>query len=480
MTGASRFAQLARRLRLARQARPRWDGKHAPRIAWLALCMLLLAFTYAHGARPASAQGEADESTGERPLVYVLAFEGPVTPVLQQYLKDAIETAVPAGAEAVVLQFDTPGGSVDVTKSITQLMLSSPIPIAVYVAPAGAHAGSAGTFITLAAHVAAMAPGASIGAASPVDMSGGDIDDTMRAKIENLLSADVENLAARRGEDATEWAIAAVREAEAATAEQALQLGVVDFLAADLDDLLMQMDGFEVSVNGEPVTLNTANAVQEPLELTPLQQFLNFLSNPTIATLLLSLGILGLFVEIRTPGFGLPGIVGVISLLLAFFGLGQLDANLVGMVLIAAALALFVAEAFTPTFGALALGGVVAFILGSALLFNTPGIDTPWTTIIGVAIAAGAFVMFVGAKALAAQRKRPVTGEEALIGDTAHVKVGFAAGEEGSVFLQGEWWNARLVSGSVQAGESVRVRSREGYTLIVEPTIVEHGASAAN
>jgi membrane-bound serine protease (ClpP class) len=441
------------------------------RFRWLWLLSIvagvaLLGMPESRAARPAHAQ----DATEDRPIVYVLTFSGPITPVLRQYLEDSIDAARQNNAEALVLQLDTPGGSVDVTKSITQLMLASPVPIVVYVSPAGAQAGSAGTFVTLAAHVAAMAPGASIGAASPVDMSGGEIDSTMRAKIENMLSADVENLAARRGEEATEWAIAAVREAEAATAERALALGVVDFLATDVDDLLEQMDGFEVTADAVPITLQTAGALTEPVEMSPLQQFMNFISNPTIATLLLSLGVLGIFVEIRTPGFGFPGIVGGISLLLAFFGLGQLDANFVGIALIAAALALFVAEAFTPTFGALALGGVAAFIFGAALLFDTPGVETPWATIIIAAVAAGAFVIFAGAKALAAQRRKPITGEEALIGERAQVKSAFSAGERGSVFLQGEWWNARLTRGTATAGQSVRVIGREGYTLIVEPS----------
>jgi membrane-bound serine protease (ClpP class) len=443
-------------------------------IPWLLAAILLLTVSVLGAPTHVRAQ---DATAGDRTIVYVLTFDGPITPVLDQYLEDAVTAAITADAEAIILQFDTPGGSVEVTKSITQRMLASPVPIVAYVAPAGAHAGSAGTFITLAAHVAAMAPGASIGAASPVDMSGGEIDATMRSKIENLLVADVENLAARRGEKATEWAVAAVREASAATAAQALELGVIDFIAVDVDDLLRQTDGFEVIVNQETVTLQTSGAVQIPLELTPLQRFLNLISNPTIAAILLSLGILGLFVEIRTPGLGFPGIVGFISLLLAFFGLGQLDANFAGMILIVTALILFVAEAFTPTFGILALGGVASFIFGAALLFNTPGVTTPWTTITALGIGIGAFAVFAGSKALAAQRRKPVTGEEALVGETATAKYAFGMDEQGSVFLKGEWWNATLLSGSVEAGDLVRVRGRKGYTLIVEPQNASQHAS---
>ena len=190
-------------------------------------------------------------SQSDASLVLVLTFRGAVTPVLRQYLSGAIEDAQLEGAEAVILRLDTPGGSVEVTKQIVQDMLASPVPVVVYVAPAAAQAGSAGTFITLAGHVAAMAPGSSIGAASPVGGQGEDIGETMEAKVVNILSADIENLASRRGEEAVEWAVAAVQEAAAATDARALELGVIDFIAADVSDLLDQMDGFVVTVQGQ-------------------------------------------------------------------------------------------------------------------------------------------------------------------------------------------------------------------------------------
>ncbi len=411
-------------------------------------------------------------------IVYVLTFEGAVTPVLEQYLANGIEAALASNAEAIILQLDTPGGSVNVTKSITQEMLASPVPIVVYVAPVGAHAGSAGTFVTLAGHAAAMAPGTSIGAASPVDASGGDVGETMQAKIENILSADVENLSTRRGPEATEWAIAAVREAKAATAQQALTLGVIDFIADDVPDLLEQLDGFEVVVLDQPRTLETAEAAPVPLEMSGWQRFLSLIADPTVASLLLSLGILGLITEIRTPGFGIPGIVGIISLMLAFYALGQLDANFAGLALIAVAVALFIAEAFTPTFGLLATGGIIAFILGAMMLFNTPGVEMPWAAIITMAVGMGVFTIWIGAKALAAQRKPPYGGDEALIGKRATVKRSFASDEIGSVFVLGEWWNAKLEhsdrddgtasASRVQKDEDVEIVGRQGYTLLVK------------
>ena len=432
------------------------------RLTFLTSVLLALLASWTGPVRAVTEQQEGAQ------LVYVLTFEGAITPVLERYLQEAIDAGLSRNAEALVLQLDTPGGSVDVTKSIVQTMLGAPIPVIVYVAPAGAHAGSAGTFVTLAAHAAAMAPGTSIGAASPVGAGGEDVGETMEAKVKNILSADIENLAARRGEAATEWAIAAVQEASAATANQAMALGVVDVIAIDLLDLAAQLDGHEVNVQGELRTLDMSDAIFEAYDLTPVEQLINFVSNPTIASILLSLAMLGLIVELRTPGFGVPGILGMIFLLTALYALGQLDANFAGLALIALAMILFVAEAFTPTFGVLALGGAVAFIFGAALLFDTPGVEVPWVTIIALAVTLCALTLFVGVKALAAQRRPVITGSEMLIGQDATAKQAFSAGETGTVFLLGEWWNARLVEGALEKGEQAEVVGRDGYTLIVK------------
>lgn len=407
------------------------------------------------------------QSEGNR-VVYLLTFQGAVTPVLDQYIADHIAEAALNNGEAIILQLDTPGGSVEITKSITQQMLVSPVPIVVYVAPGGAHAGSAGTFITLAGHVAAMAPGSSIGAASPVGAAGEDVGETMAAKITNILSADIENLAERRGEAAVEWAIAAVQDAAAATANQALEIGVIDLIATDVADLLTQLDGFTVTVQGESQQLQTAQAIVEERDLNPLQEFLNFIANPTIAALLLTLGSAGLLAELWNPGTWIPGVAGAICLLLGLYALGQLDANFAGVALMGVAVALFIAEAFTPTFGALIAAGLVAFLLGAALLFDAPGIETPWGTMIGLAIFLAAFTFFASAKGLAIQRKPPLTGGEALIGQTARAKAAFAAGERGSVFVAGEWWNAQLENGAVQPEDEVEILGRKGYTLLVK------------
>lgn len=401
------------------------------------------------------------------PAVMLLTFSGAVTPVLDRYLGTAIDQGQAQGAELIVLRLDTPGGSVDVTRAINQRILASPIPIVIYVWPSGANAGSAGTFITLAGHAAAMAPGTSIGAASPVGASGEEIGETMEAKITNILSADIENLTERRGDAAVEWAIAAVEDAATATAAQALDLGVIDFIAADVDELLAALHGFEVQVRGQPRTLVTQDAQIQTLELTTVEQFLNFIANPTIASLLLSLGLLGLFLEIRTPGVGLPGIVGALSLLLALYALGQLDADFTGLALIGLALVLFIAEAFTPTFGLLTLGGAIAFVLGGALLFDSTALPVPWSTLISMAVLMGGLTLFAGVKALAAQRRPVVTGGEALIGQVVELRESLHADRVGRVFISGEWWNARLDSGALDAGAMVRIVGREGYVLRV-------------
>ena len=422
-----------------------------------------------------SAPEKAISAQTDSQIVLVLTFRGAVTPVLRQYLSGAIEDAQMEGAEAVILRLDTPGGSVDVTKQIVQDMLASPVPVVVYVSPAAAQAGSAGTFITLAGHVAAMAPGSSIGAASPVGGQGEDIGDTMEAKVVNILSADIENLASRRGEEAVEWAVAAVQEAAAATDARALELGVIDFIATDVADLLDQMDGFVVTVQGQERTLHTANARIMPQALSPLQEFLNFISNPTVATILLTLGSIGLIAEIYNPGTFIPGMIGLISLLLGLYSLGQLEANFAGLALIGLGLILLVAEAFTPAFGALALGGTIAFIFGSALLFDAPGLAVPWVTIISLGVAMGAFALFVGGKVVAAQRMGTATGGEGVIGSLATVRVPFTENGRGKVLLAGELWNAKLrgpTSGEAapaEVGDQVKVEAREGYVLVVSP-----------
>ena len=447
-----------------RKAKGRQPLRLANRLLIVSLTILFFATL-----QPSPLHASPSAQSGISSTVYVLTFSGPVTPVLESYLNQAIRDAQATDAAAIILQLDTPGGSVEVTQSIIQSMLASPIPLVVYVAPAGARAGSAGTFITLAGHIAAMAPNTSIGAASPVDQSGGDIDSTLAAKITNILSADIENLATRRGEAATQWAIAAVQDAAAATASQALELGVIDIIATDLNHLVEQLEGRTVQLPNGPMVLHLADARLVVQEMTPMQRALNLLVDPSLVTILLSLGVIALVVEIRTPGLGVSGVLGLSCLLLAFYGLGQLDANLTGLIFMGIAIVLFIAEAFTPTFHLFTVGGVVAFLVGGALLFDAPGITTPWFTLIALAIIMGALAILASYLALRAQGRPALTGTEGLIGATGITKTAFAAGETGSVFVHGEWWNARIARGEVAANTPIRVLAREGMTLLVTP-----------
>jgi membrane-bound serine protease (ClpP class) len=419
---------------------------------WLFLFLALVLF----------AGGAAAQTGG---TVKLAVFSGPVTPVLASYLDRAIAEAEAAGSAALVLQLDTPGGSVDVTKAITQRMASSTVPIIVYVAPSGAHAGSAGTFITLAGHLAAMAPGSSIGAASPVGSEGADLPETLKAKQTNILVADIKNLAARRGDKAIEWAQKAVSEAAAATADEALALGVVDAVAADVPDLLKQLDGRTVTVDGESVTLELSDLPVEEVPLTPIESLLNILTSPALAAILLTLGLNAILFEISSPGGYAAGIIGVICLLLAFYALGTLEANWTGLGFIVLAFVLFVVDIKAPTHGVLTAGGIASFVLGSFVLFNTGTLEVPWLTIIALALGTAAFFVFAIAKVVIAQRRRPVTGFEGLIGETAVVRQ--ALEPEGMVLVAGELWRAESESGPHAVGARAVVTGRDGYRLKV-------------
>lgn len=398
-------------------------------------------------------------------VVRLAVFRGPVTPVLAAYLDRAIARAEASGAAALVLELDTPGGSVDITKEITQRMTAARVPIIVYVAPSGAHAGSAGTFITLAGHIAAMAPGSSIGAASPVGSEGADLPDTLKQKATNILVADIKNLAARRGDKAVEWAEKAVSQAAAATADEALALGVIDVVAASLPDLLKQLDGRTVTVGGEEITLQLSGLPIEEEPLTPLEEFFNTITSPAIAAILLTIGLNAILFELSSPGGYAAGVIGVICLLLAFYALGTLNANWVGLGLIVVAFVLFILDIKAPTHGVLTAGGLISFVLGAFMLFNTGELEVPWATIIGLAVATAAFFAFAVSKVVAIHRRQPTTGTEGLIGQTAVVRR--ALDPDGMVLVEGELWVAEAESGPIPVGERVIVVSRDGYRLRV-------------
>lgn len=406
--------------------------------------------------------------SGQREVL-VVDVEGPVTPIMLSFIERAVEEADVRNVEALIIRLNTPGGSVDLTKEIIQVMIASDVPIVVYVWPPGGFAASAGTFITLAGHAAAMAPNTSIGAASPIDGSGQDIDDTLRSKIENMLVADIKGLADRRGEDALEWAQKAITEAEAANAQEALELGVVDFVANDLDDLLEKLDGFTVTMNGQDITLKTGDADVDFLEATVLEEFLSTIANPNIALLLISIGSLAIVYEIINPGGYISGIIGAILLLIGLFAVGQLPVNYAGLALIVLAFGLFVAELFTPTFGALTLAGIVAFVFGALMLFNTSefAYEIPWPSIIGIPLGLAAVFALGIRKVMQAMKFQPTTGQEGLIGATGTVKV--ALNPQGSVFVWGERWTATSEDGQpIATDEQVKVTAVDGFKIKVK------------
>jgi len=401
--------------------------------------------------------------------VLVVDVDGPVTPVMLSFIERAIQEADVRNAEALIIRLNTPGGSVDLTKRIIQTMIASDVPVVVYVWPPGGFAASAGTFITLAGHAAAMAPNTSIGAASPIDGSGGEIDETLRAKIENILVADIKSLANRRGEKAIEWAQEAITEAKAANAEEALEIGVIDFVSGDLEELLDQLDGFTVELQGDEVTLSTGDARLSFMESTTLENLLGIIANPNIALLLISIGSLAIVYEIINPGGYISGVIGAILLLIGFYAVGQLPVNYAGLALILLAIALFVAELFTPTFGALTLTGIAAFVAGALIMFNTSEFSyrIPIASIVGIPIGMAAIVGFGMRKVLQTMHRQPTTGEEGLIGATGTVKV--ALEPQGSVFVWGERWRATSEDGQpIPAGERVDVTAVDGFRLKVK------------
>lgn len=409
--------------------------------------------------------------------VYLVEIDGPITPVMANYVERALRRAAAEGAEAVIVQLNTPGGLSSAMDEIVQAILQSPVPVIVYVAPEGARAASAGVFITYAAHIAAMAPATNIGSASPVligqDGQTVQPDETMQRKIENDAVAKIRSLAERRGRNA-DWAERAVREAVNITADEAVAQHVVDLVAPNLQVLLDRVDGRTVTTTAGEVTLRTRDATVTTVPMTTLERFFQILSDPNIAYILLSLGMLGLFFELANPGAILPGVAGGILLLLGLFALGMLDVNWAGVFLMAFAFLLFLIDLYVPTHGVLTLGGIIAFAVGSLLLLQSPGnqaFQISRSVIVAVTGTVAAVFLLLVYLVARAHRRRPATGKEALIGAIAIARQ--ALEPEGFVFLEGERWRARSVAGPVPAGHPVRVVGIEGLLLLVEPVTEE-------
>jgi membrane-bound serine protease (ClpP class) len=411
------------------------------------------------------------------PRVDVIQVDGTITPVMARYVERAIAQAEDDDRAALVIEMDTPGGLGSAMDDIIRDILESEVPVVVYVAPRGARAASAGVYITYAAHVAAMAPGTNIGSASPVFLGAeeDDPDDTMTKKVTNDAVAQIVNLANLRGRNA-EWAEEAVREAANITADEALALNVIDIIAEDLDSLLVEIDGMTVTMgDGTTATLQTAGALTRDVGMNPFERFLQVISDPTIAYLLLSIGGIGLFFELSNPGGFFPGVIGGLSLLLGLFALGTLPVNWAGLFLMAFGLLLLIVDIYVPSLGALTIGGIISFVIGSYLLIDasgTPGYEIPDPVIWTVAACLLAFFTFLGFMVMRSQIKKPTTGRPALLDELAPVRRAIEPGKPGMVFLRGELWEARAASDVTEAipvGATVVVTSIDGLRLTVRP-----------
>jgi membrane-bound serine protease (ClpP class) len=409
------------------------------------------------------------------PQVYVLEIDGPLTQASAEYLDRGLKLAADAGGSAgeavVILQIDTPGGSIDVMTRMVQSIRGSKVPVVVYVAPRGAMAGSAGTLLVLAGHAAAMAPETAIGAASPVGPQGEDLGQTLAAKTKEILKATARTLAGWRGQRALQLAQATIDEAAAASSQEALDAGMIDVIATDLDDLVRQLDGRSVQLAGEPLVLHLAQAQMQTLPPTLIERLLQALTNPNLVFLLLSLGLQALLIELSHPGGWVAGFIGVVALALGAYGLGILPVNWFGLIFLAAAFVLFVLDLKAPTHGTLTAAGLGSFILGALVLFNSPGtpsfqrVSVPLVVAMG-ALTAGLFALLLSL-VLRAQRRPLAVGAPALIGRVGEVRQRVAP--IGQVQVAGELWAAEIDphEAAIEEGARVEVTGVDGLRLQV-------------
>lgn len=402
----------------------------------------------------------------------VMTIDGPIAPASQHYLERAVQVAERQNAEALVLQLNTPGGSIDTMNEMIQTIRASRVPIIVYVSPNGAMAGSAGTMITLAGHVAAMAPETIIGAASPINSDGTDIDATAKAKATEALKATVRTLAERRGEDAIAVAESTIEEARAVSVNEAFEAGLIDIVANDLGDLLNQLDGFEVTVGNETRSLNTANTRVEDIPLTLIEQLLKMLTDPNIVFLLIAIGSQAIFIELGSPGGWVAGFIGVVALALATYGMGVLPVNWFGLIFIILSFVLFILDVKAPTHGALTAAGIGSFVVGALVLFNSSGtpefarVSVPLVIVVALLIA----LMFTAILGFALRAlKAPVrTGHESFVGRQGIAKTDFVP--NGTVRVGSELWSAEKAdeTEAIQSGERIEVVAVEGLRLKVK------------
>jgi membrane-bound serine protease (ClpP class) len=420
---------------------------------------------------PALPLAQSPRDSNESPTAIVAELDGIIHPIASEYIGEAITQADVSGVDVVVIVLRTPGGLVDSTRDIVSRMIASRAPVVVFVGPSGARAASAGFILTIAADVAVMAPGTHIGAAHPVSGPGQPTDTTTATKAAEDVAAYVRSLAEPRKRN-VELASEAVLKSRAFTDSEALGASppLIDFVAQDVPELLRILDGRTVRrFDGRTVVVRTANAVIRTLEMSRRQQFLSAIAHPQIAYLLLTLGILGLTVELWNPGAIVPGVAGGVCLLLAFFALQVLPVNTTGVLLVGLGLGLLLLELKVPSFGALGIGGTASLVIGSVMMTRSvPGVSVPLRVVVPMALSVAGISLFLGRLAIQAQRQPPVTGADALIGLPGRARTPLAPGVAGQIDVRGEIWRAESAV-SLHAGDPVTVMAVNGLTLLVEP-----------
>jgi len=405
-------------------------------------------------------------SPAQKKQVDVIRINDAITPAVADFISKSIEQATKNRAECLVIEMDTPGGLDMSMRDIIKDIMNADLPVIVYVAPSGARAASAGVFITLAADIAAMAPGTNIGAAHPVAVGGGKMDRTMTDKVVNDAVAYIQSIAEKKGRN-VKWAAQAVRESVSIPEKEALRIKIIDLIAKDLNDLLEKIDGKTVEKPRGTIKLATKGLRTNVMEMGFRQRFLAVLSNPNIAYILMMIGLVGLYFELSNPGAIFPGVIGGICLILAFFAFRTLPVNYAGVLLILLGVFLFIAEIKVASYGLLTVGGLVSLALGSIMLFESPipALRASLTVIIPTVLFTGAFFIFAVTMAIKAQLAKPATGSEGLVGETGVAQSRISP--EGKVFIHGEFWNA-YADEVIEAGEKIRVLKTEGLKVKVE------------
>ena len=402
------------------------------------------------------------------PFVALATYDGVINPVSAEYLHDALVWAEENGAQALVVALNTPGGLDTSMRLIIKDLTGATIPVVVYVSPSSGRAASAGVFITMAAHVAVMAPGTNIGAAHPVNMGGGEMDNTMKEKVENDSVAYIKSIAQQRGRNAA-WAEDAVRKSVSVTEREALKLKVIDLVAEDVPALLKQLEGRTINLPSGPIILKTAGASVREFPMGLRLEWLKAISDPNIAYLLMTIGTIGIIAELYSPGAILPGIVGAISLILAFYSFQSLPVNYAGVLLFLLGIVFFILEASVTSYGLLAIGGVISMLIGSVMLIKTDAefLRISWSVIVPVVTLAALFAFVIFGLGVKAMRRQPMTGREEMVGLVGIVKTALAP--QGQLAVRGELWEA-VSDQPLRPGDEAEVTAVDGLRLRVKPS----------